>query len=202
MARNGFDIRELEKFRDNLVEFENKLDVFISDCAKELTARLLREVIKRTPVGKKPKVEKKTQKVKSSSGKTRSFLTREGAILQTHWSGYVGGTLRRGWTSKTESEAESGGSSVDPVAYASTLPIVRSGNLFRIVIVNPVEYASYVEYGHRQTPGRYVPALGKRLKEGWVLGKFMLTISAEEIQRKSPQIIEKFIAQKLGEYLQ
>ena len=202
MARNGFDIRELEKFRDNLVEFENKLDVFISDCAKELTARLLREVIKRTPVGKKPKVEKKTQKVKSSSGKTRSFLTREGAILQTHWSGYVGGTLRRGWTSKTESEAESGGSSVDPVAYASTLPIVRSGNLFRIVIVNPVEYASYVEYGHRQTPGRYVPALGKRLKEGWVPGKFMLTISAEEIQRKSPQIIEKFIAQKLGEYLQ
>ena len=201
MARNGFDVRELEKFRDNLVEFENKLDVFISDCAKELTARLLREVIKRTPVGKKPKVEKKTQKVKSSSGKTRSFLTREGAILQTHWSGYVGGTLRRGWTSKTESEAESGGSSVDPVAYASTLPIVRSGNLFRIVIVNPVEYASYVEYGHRQTPGRYVPALGKRLKEGWVLGKFMLTISAEEIQRKSPQIIEKFIAQKLGEYL-
>ena len=202
MARNGFDVRELEKFRDNLVEFESKLDVFISDCAKELTARLLREVIKRTPVGKKPKVEKKTQKVKSSSGKTRSFLTREGAILQTHWSGYVGGTLRRGWTSKTESEAESGGSSVDPVAYASTLPIVRSGNLFRIVIVNPVEYASYVEYGHRQTPGRYVPALGKRLKEGWVPGKFMLTISAEEIQRKSPQIIEKFIAQKLGEYLQ
>lgn len=202
MARNGFDVRELEKFRDNLVEFESKLDVFISDCAKELTARLLREVIKRTPVGKKPKVEKKTQKVKGSSGKTRSFLTREGAILQTHWSGYVGGTLRRGWTSKTESEAESGGSSVDPVAYASTLPIVRSGNLFRIVIVNPVEYASYVEYGHRQTPGRYVPALGKRLKEGWVPGKFMLTISAEEIQRKSPQIIEKFIAQKLGEYLQ
>ena len=202
MARNGFDIRELEKFRDNLVEFENKLDVFISDCAKELAARLLRAVIKRTPVGKKPKVEKKTQKVKSSSGKTRSFLTREGAILQTYWNGYVGGTLRRGWTSKTESEAESGGSSVDPVAYASTLPIVRSGNLFRIVIVNPVEYASYVEYGHRQTPGRYVPALGKKLKEGWVPGNFMLTISAEEIQRKSPQIIEKFIAQKLGEYLQ
>ena len=201
MARNGFDVRELEKFRDNLVEFENKLDVFISDCAKELTARLLRAVIKRTPVGKKPKVEKKTQKVKSSSGKTRSFLTREGAILQTYWSGYVGGTLRRGWTSKTEAEAEAGGT-VNPVEYASRLPIVRSGNLFRMIIVNPVEYASYVEYGHRQTPGRYVPALGKKLKEGWVPGRFMLTISAEEIQRKSPQIIEKFISQKLGEYLQ
>lgn len=214
MARNGFDVRELEKFRDNLVEFENKLDVFISDCAKELAARLLREVIKRTPLGKKPKINKTISvKGKHGSGSTyevgggqikrrsfknnRTFLTAQ-AI---YWSGYVGGTLRRGWTSKTESEAESRGSSVDPVTYASTLPIVRSGNLFRIVIVNPVEYASYVEYGHRQTPGRYVPALGKRLKEGWVPGKFMLTISAEEIQRKSSQIIEKFIAQKLGEYL-
>ena len=29
-----------------------------------------------------------------------------------------------------------------------------------------MEYASYVEYGHRQEPGRYVPALGKRLKNG------------------------------------
>lgn len=214
MARNGFDVRELEKFRDNLVEFENKLDVFISDCAKELTARLLREVIKRTPVGKKPKISK-TISVKGKHGKgstysvgggqikrrnlrsNRTFLTAQ----EVYWSGYVGGTLIRGWTSKTESEAESRGSSVDPVTYASTLPIVRSGNLFRIVIVNPVEYASYVEYGHRQTPGRYVPALGKKLKEGWVPGSFMLTISAEEIQRKSPQIIEKFISQKLGEYL-
>ena len=70
------------------------------------------------------------------------------------------------------------------------------------MVINQTEYAMYVEYGHRQTPGRYVPALGKKLKEGWVPGKFMLTISAEEIQRKSPQIIEKFISQKLGEYLQ
>lgn len=213
MARNGFDVRELEKFRDNLVEFENKLDVFISDCAKELAARLLREVIKRTPLGKKPKINKTISvKGKHGSGSTyevgggqikrrsfknnRTFLTAQ-AI---YWSGYVGGTLRRGWTSKTEAEAKAG-ETVNPIEYASTLPIVRSGNLFRVVIVNPVEYASYVEYGHRQTPGRYVPALGKKLKEGWVPGSFMLTISAEEIQRKSPQIIEKFIAQKLGEYL-
>ena len=57
-------------------------------------------------------------------------------------------------------------------------------------IVNPVEYASYVEYGHRQTPGRYVPELGKRLKKGWVRGKLMLTISEREIQALAPKVLE------------
>ncbi|MBO8434146.1 MAG: HK97 gp10 family phage protein [Tyzzerella sp.] len=130
MSRNGFDVRELEKFRDNLVEFENKLDVFISDCAKELTARLLREVIKRTPV------------------KT--------------------GTLRRNW---------------------QVGEVNINGDVYTVSVINQTEYAMYVEYGHRTK------------NDGWSSGRFMLTISAEEIQRKSPQIIEKFIAQKLGEYL-
>ena len=131
MARNGFDIRELEKFRDNLVEFENKLDVFISDCAKELTARLLREVIKRTPT--------------------------------------ITGNLKRNW---------------------QVTGITKQGFNYTIMVINQTEYAMYVEYGHRTK------------NDGWSSGRFMLTISAEEIQRKSPQIIEKFIAQKLGEYLQ
>ena len=68
------------------------------------------------------------------------------------------------------------------------------------MVINPVEYASYVEFGHRQTPGKYVPAINKKLKKGWVPGKFMMTISAEDIQRKAPQIVEKIIARKLGEY--
>lgn len=50
------------------------------------------------------------------------------------------------------------------------------GNIFRrleddnhtVVIGTPVEYGKYVEEGHRQEPGRYVPALGKRLKAAYV----------------------------------
>lgn len=34
-----------------------------------------------------------------------------------------------------------------------------------------VEYGPYVELGHRQQPGRYVPAIGKRLVRSWVPGK-------------------------------
>lgn len=33
-----------------------------------------------------------------------------------------------------------------------------------------VEYAPYVEFGHHQEPGRYVPAIGKRLVRDFVPG--------------------------------
>ena len=47
-----------------------------------------------------------------------------------------------------------------------------------------MEYASYVELGHKQQVGRYVSAIGKRLKQPWVRGYFMATISIAEIERE------------------
>lgn len=41
-------------------------------------------------------------------------------------------------------------------------------------VYNNTEYAAHVEYGHRQQVGRYVPAIGKRLKKGFVPGRKML----------------------------
>lgn len=40
----------------------------------------------------------------------------------------------------------------------------KSNSEYYIVLFNPVLYASYVEYGHRQEVGRFVPQIGKRLK--------------------------------------
>ena len=71
--------------------------------------------------------------------------------------GKNGGTLRRGWTA---------GKDTSPRAYAKGLSVEKSGNYYIIRVINPVRYASYVEFGHRQTPGRFVPAIGKRLKKG------------------------------------
>ena len=56
-----------------------------------------------------------------------------------------------------------------------------------IEIVNPVEYASYVEFGHRTVN-----------HEGWVQGRFMLTISEGEIQDIAPQVLEAKIKKFLG----
>lgn len=193
------DLKRLQKRLERLQQID--FDKFCQAAAKELAARLLAKAIKRTPVGKKPRLQgPKTAKATGESGKTKSFLTSEGAMLEKYWSGYVGGALRRGWTARTEQEAQSGGS-VNAQEYAQSLPITKQGNVYQIEIINPVHYASYVEYGHRQQPGRFVPALGKSLKAGWVKGRFMLTISEQELRSEAPALLEQKLTRFLGECL-
>lgn len=149
----GFSAAQLKKLQKDLNKLqESDLDAFLEACAKELAARLLAKVIKRTPVGEYPK----------SSGKK-------------------GGTLRRGWTAGKRESAK---------GYADSLTINHFGNTYVIEIVNPVEYASYVEYGHRTAN-----------HSGWVQGRFMLTISEQEIQQIAPKVLESKIKKYLGECL-
>lgn len=167
-AGGKVDFGDLERFRDKLKESFNqaKVDEFIDSCAKELAARLLAKVVKRTPVGDYSKPVNFTTK----DGKQVSFVPHTGK---------VGGTLRRGWTA---------GKSQGATAYANDLKVHHFGDAYVIEIVNPVEYASYVEYGHRTKSG-----------DGWVEGKFMLTISEREVQANSTAILEKKLRKKLGE---
>lgn len=90
--------------------------------------------------------------------------------------GRTGGTLRNGW---------------------DIGQITQNGNSYTIEIINPVEYASYVEYGHRQTPGKFVPAIGKKLKKSWVKGRFMMTLSFKEIDQLTPQIVSAKVWEEL-----
>ena len=86
------------------------------------------------------------------------------------------GTLRRAWTDGTSYEG-----------YANSVQVNHSGNVYEIAITNPMEYASYVEYGHR-TPNH----------KGWVPGKFMMKISEEELERIAPAILEQRIYRYFG----
>lgn len=132
----------LKEFQKIIEEMEKEKEQLMIDTIKELAARLLRKVIKRTP---------------SDTG-----------------------NLRRNWT---------------------VSDVRKNGENYEIEVSNSAEYASYVEFGHRQTPGRFVPAIGKRLKKSWVKGKFMLTISESELQKQAPAVIEKKITEwlkKLG----
>ena len=187
MARWGrCDYEQLKKLNKRLEQL-TKVDseAFLEEMVVDIAKRLLTKVVKRTPVGKKPHIAakdkndkkslggvnaKKTYKVKGGSGKSRSFLTREGEIYQKYWLGYKGGTLRDAWT---------------------ILPVEKQGDNYIITVINNTEYASYVEYGHRQKVGRYVPALGKKLTSSWVKGRYMLTISTQELERQAPKIIEQ-----------
>lgn len=103
-------------------------------------------------------------------------------------SGKTGGTLRRGWTNGQASAS----------GYANSLSVQHVGNVYKIDIINPVEYAEYVEYGHRQHPGRFVPAIGKRLVHSWVHGRFMMTISEQELETIAPRILERRIQRYMG----
>lgn len=84
-------------------------------------------------------------------------------------SGKVGGTLRRNW-------------------YADPNVSVK-GKEYSVTIYNNTSYAPYVEYGHRQEVGRFVPTLGKRLKNAWVNGRFMLTESENELRSQTDAIL-------------
>lgn len=53
-----------------------------------------------------------------------------------------------------------------------------------------VEYAPYVELGHHQEPGRYVPAIGKRLVRDWVPPKPYLKPAFEDHQDEYAQILK------------
>ena len=78
-------------------------------------------------------------------------------------SGKTGGTLRRGW---------------------SIGEVSRDGGTYSIEVINPTEYSSYVEFGHRT-----------KNHKGWVEGRFMMTISEEELKRDAPRILERKLKQ-------
>ena len=50
-------------------------------------------------------------------------------------------------------------------------------------LYNTADYASYVNDGHRQEVGRYVPALGKTLKKPWVEGQYMLEKANNRVEK-------------------
>lgn len=123
------DTKKLQALQNRLEKAATaaEKDAFYESAVRELAARLLTLVKKRTPV--------------------------------------LSGTLRRGWTVGEMKKMNDG---------------------YEIEVVDPIEYASYVEFGHR-TPG------GK----GWVPGRFMMTVSASELEGMAPAILQR----KLNAYL-
>lgn len=187
----------LKEFQKIIEEMEKEKEQLMIDTIKELAGRLLRKVIKRTPVSSpnfgiatykrdnKKKGIKKGDTMYDKKGRARVLKTKTvtykkaGKTISKTYGGQ-GGTLRRNWT---------------------VSDVRKNGGNYEIEVSNSTEYASYVEYGHRQTPGRYVPAIGKRLKKSWVKGKFMLTISEEELRKEAPAVIKRKISEwlkKLG----
>lgn len=158
------DISGLTNFKRQLETLtDSQTDTFMNNATRECANWLLSLVIPRTPVGK------------------------------VH-----GGTLRRGWLSNTANQAGKGASGnisssqISDRANGMSIKRSKRGG-YSIAIINPVSYASYVEYGHRQTPGRYVPAIGKRLVKNWVEGQHFLKLSEDELKEIAPELLEELL---------
>lgn len=147
------DFEQLKRLQIKLDQLERAgIEAFAEKAAKMLAARLLAKVIRRTPVG----------------------LYKNGA---------TGGTLRRGWTAKSHREAElsatfGGGAGVS--SYANGLSVTKSGNVYSLEIINHVNYARFVEFGHRTRGGN-----------SFVPGRFMLTISADQVEKQAQTLLNK-----------
>lgn len=163
MGRGSADFKDLLKLQKKLEKLEKEqVQAFSEDCIKELAGRLLAKVIKRTPVGKKVYNIKK-----DSEGRRARYKKGKNAGQYKKAAVKNGGTLRREWT----------------VGNVS-----KDGSTYRVEVLNPTEYAPYIEYGHRT-----------RNHKGWVEGRFMLTLSEQEIKEDAPRIIEERLKRLLGE---
>ncbi len=139
------NLQGFKGLENSLKNVQKEVDDFIISLSKELAARLLSKVIKRTPVGQ-------------------------------YKNGKVGGTLRRGWTA--------GKKRAD---FIEAMEVNKKGGVYEIVVKNSVEYASYVEFGHRT-----------RNHKGWVPGRFMLTISEQELEGDLERIIQNKLQKFMG----
>ena len=86
--------------------------------------------------------------------------------------------------------------------YAAALAPVQTGNLKgsmesevnqqekAVYIGTAVEYAPYVEFGHHQEVGRYVPAIGKRLVREFVPAQPFLKPAIENHLDEYKNILE------------
>lgn len=169
----GVEYGEIEQLKKTLIQADKDYDKLCVALTKEIAARLLSKVIKRTPVGNYGKdlyVDTKNKTIKYASFKKKDGNSVTFRVKNVK----KGGTLRRGWT---------GGKSIGTgINNLSTgLKVSRIGDTYVVEINNPIEYASYVEFGHRTTSG------------GYVEGRYMLTLSEKEINRNAPKIIENKI---------
>ena len=98
-----------------------------------------------------------------------TYTNKDGST-RSYNEGMQGGTLRRNW--KIEAT------------------ITRKAEGYEIRVVNPTEYASYVESGHRQEPGRFVPQIGKSLSNGFAPGRYMLRESETKLQANADAIAQ------------
>ncbi|MGL4791303.1 MAG: HK97 gp10 family phage protein [Anaerotignaceae bacterium] len=158
------DFSQLKAYNKKIEKMPKDIDIFFVSVTKNLGARLLRKVKQKTPKG-----DTSYRAKKDKDGNVEKYKKGNKRGLNKMEVSHKGGNLKRNW---------------------QVTDVVKGGNTYIIDVYNQVEYASWVEEGHRQTVGRYVPAIGKKLKQPKTKGRHMLKKSEEELEKDMDKIIQ------------
>ena len=71
----------------------------------------------------------------------------------------------------------------------------------RVEIKNDAQYASFVEEGHRQTPERFVPTIGRTLVDDYVPGRFFLRAAETEYKAGRDTALERMLEKRLRQVM-
>ena len=180
MAKFGsVDYKQLQEFSNAFAEAvgEVKYGQVLDDAMREVGRRHLRRLIKNTPHGHYPR---KTVFVTRRGG--------DGAMFTYAIHPKRGGTLKKGWLGKRSLTGVPSRAEID--GKAATIKIVKKGKTRSMTFCNAVEYASWVEYGHRlcHPPGA---------QYGWIPARHFVHNSEAVTQAEIPDILERHMRKAL-----
>jgi Bacteriophage HK97-gp10, putative tail-component len=155
MANVDIDFTGIRHLYNWVEGFGDQYDNFNHRFASKTGLKLLRYTKKATPVGDyENDVAFWARKSVNDPSKGIGLVELDGA-----GAGMSGGTLRRSW---------------------ELSPVVKRGNDYDITVFNDIEYAPYVEHGHR------VKAFNSDKVVGWFEGRHMAKDSVKNVQQKLP----------------
>lgn len=177
MAKSGVDYEQLQKMQQafEAIVGEAESGIVYDEALKDVGRRHLARCVQNTPFGK--------YKPHAQTGEIK-----------------LGGTLRKGWVVNTHSQAAAAPgtpSSAEISAKVSGTPVKVNGSMRTMTFFNRVNYALFVDLGHRQTPGRFVGAIGKRLKKAWIPAQNFIRNSENGTASEMPRIIERHMRKAL-----
>lgn len=188
----------LKQFSKNVKNLSKKeMDKICEEILREMTLRFLKKVIQVTPVGKSQYVQRRLRK---ENGEYLRYVRgkSKGRIKTKRVNTYTGGTLRRGWILGKQSLVsrilrrkvivtnKSKPNDQEIKAFINTLKFKKAGKYYRITVVNPIEYAKFVNYGHRKRGGK-----------GWVQGYHFVEKAEQYINRNQNKIFKKIFEEEL-----
>lgn len=175
------DLSEFYALKERLEEAQKRKDEFYEYALKQISLRFLSRVIPLTP---------------TSENKTITYKAGGREVTKT----LRGGALKRGWIGLVDDPGPEP-SAAEIAQYVGGLKVTPQGLSYSITLANRVDYAPYVEYGHRQRPGQYVPQIGKTLVNAWVPGQHMMQQAQREVGRMIPTLYGKLFNEWMTEIL-